>query len=44
MKRTRDVCSILTKLQVEERARDLAMFDLAIDSELRGCDVVCLKA
>ena len=42
-KRTKDVCSILTKLQVEERARDLAMFDLAIDSELRGCDVVRLK-
>ena len=28
---------------MEERARDLAMFDLAIDSELRSCDVVRLK-
>jgi integrase len=34
---------IRTKLQVEGRARDLAMFNLAIDSKLRGCDVVALK-
>jgi integrase len=25
------------------RARDLAMFNLAIDSKLRGCDVVALR-
>jgi integrase len=25
------------------RARDLAMFDLAIDSKLRGCDLVVLN-
>jgi integrase len=41
--RTKDVCSIRTKLQVEKRTRDLAMFNLAIDSKLRGCDVVSLK-
>jgi integrase len=28
---------------VEGRTRDLAMFNLAIDSKLRGCDVVALK-
>jgi integrase len=28
---------------VEGRARDLALFNLAIDSKLRGCDVVALK-
>jgi integrase len=28
---------------VEGRNRDLAMFNLAIDSKLRGCDVVALK-
>jgi hypothetical protein len=33
------VWSIPTKLQVEGRTRDLAMFNLAIDSKLRGCDV-----
>jgi integrase len=28
---------------IERRTRDLAMCDLAIDSKLRGCDVVALK-
>jgi integrase len=37
------VWSIRTKLQVEGRIRELAMFNLAIDSKLRGCDVVALK-
>jgi len=41
--RTKHVWSIRSKLQVESRRRDLAMFNLAIDSKLRGCDVVCLK-
>jgi integrase len=30
-------------LQIERRTRDLALFNLAIDSKLRGCDVVALK-
>ena len=34
---------IRTKLHIEGRSRDLAMFNLAIDSKLRGCDVVALK-
>ena len=34
---------IRTKLQIEGRARDLAMFSLAIDSKLRGCDVVAIR-
>src|SRR5947207_317678 len=41
--RPKHVWSIRTKLQVEGRTRDLAMFNLAIDSKLRGCDVVALK-
>ena len=41
--RAKHVWSIRTKLQVEGRIRDLAMFNLAIDSKLRGCDVVALK-
>ena len=41
--RPKHVCSIRTKLQVEERIRDLALFNVAIDSKLRGCDVVALK-
>src|SRR6267378_8513642 len=40
---TKHVWSIRTKLQIEGRARDLAMFNLAIDSKLRGCDVVAIK-
>src|ERR1700738_2152396 len=41
--RPKHVWSIRTKLQIEGRIRDLAMFNLAIDSKLRGCDVVGLK-
>jgi integrase len=37
------VWGIRTKLQIERRTRDLALFNLAIDSKLRGCDVVALK-
>jgi integrase len=37
------VWSIRTKLQVEGELRDLALFNLAIDSKLRGCDVIGLK-
>ena len=41
--RPKHVWSIRTKLQIEGRARDLAMFNLAIDSKLRGCDVVAVR-
>ena len=41
--RPKHVWSIRTKLQIEGRIRDLAMFNLAIDSKLRGCDVVAIK-
>ncbi len=41
--RPKHVWSIRTKLQIEGRTRDLAMFNLAIDSKLRGCDVAALK-
>ncbi len=40
---SKHVWSIRTKLQMEGKKRDLAMFNLAIDSKLRGCDVVCVK-
>jgi hypothetical protein len=39
----KDVWTIRVHLQLEERRRDLAMFNLAIDSKLRGCDLVRLK-
>jgi integrase len=41
--RPKHVWSIRTRLQMEGRTRDLAMFNLAIDSKLRGCDVVALR-
>src|SRR5690348_8593341 len=41
--RPKHVWSIRTKLSMEGRVRDLAMFNLAIDSKLRGCDVVALR-
>jgi len=34
---------IHAKLQLERRTRDLALFNLAIDSKLRGCDLVALR-
>jgi integrase len=41
--RPKHVWAIRTRLLLEGRIRDLAMFNLAIDSKLRGCDVVALK-
>lgn len=41
--RPKHVWAIRSKLQLERRARDLAMFNLAIDSKLRACDVVGLR-
>ena len=37
------VWSIRTKLQMKGRKRDLPLFNLAIDSKLRGCDVIAIK-
>src|SRR5713226_1183416 len=39
----KDVWAIRVRLQLEHRARDLALFNLAIDSKLRGCDLVRLQ-
>jgi hypothetical protein len=37
------VWSVRVQLKREGRTRDLALFDLAIDSKLRGCDLVQLR-
>lgn len=37
------IWGIRTRLQFAGRARDLAMFNLALDSKLRGCDLVKLR-
>jgi len=39
----KQVWAIRLHLQREHRVRDLAMFDLAVDSKLRGCDLVKLR-
>ncbi|WP_294542191.1 tyrosine-type recombinase/integrase [uncultured Rhodoblastus sp.] len=39
----KEVWNIRARLQIDARRRDLAMFNLAIDSKLRGCDLVRLK-
>ena len=36
----KEVWAIRVRLQLAQRSRDLALFNLAIDSKLRGCDVV----
>ena len=40
--RPKHVWSIRTRLQLETKKRDLAMFNLGIDSKLRGCDVIAV--
>src|SRR5437764_1276551 len=37
------IWAIRTRLQHEGRTRDLAMFNVAINSKLRGCDLVRLR-
>ncbi len=37
--RLRDIWAIRVRLQIAERTRDLALFDLAIGSKLRACDL-----
>ena len=43
LKRT-EIWAIRVHLQLAHRVRDLALFNLAIDSKLRGCDLVRLRA
>jgi len=39
----KEIWAIRTRLQMEHQTRELAMFNLAIDSKLRGCDLVNLR-
>ena len=41
--RPKHVWAIRTKLQIDRQVRDSALFNLAIDSKLRGCDLVAIK-
>ena len=39
----REIWAIRIRLQLEKETRELAMFNLAVDSKLRSCDLVKLK-
>jgi len=39
----RQVWSIRVRLEMAGNARDLALFNMALDSKLRGCDLVGLR-
>lgn len=38
----KDIWSIRVRLEIAESTRNLALFDLALDSKLRGCDLVSI--
>jgi len=39
----KDIWALRVRLQMEDRVRELALFNLGIDSKLRGCDLVALR-
>ena len=39
----KEVWSLRVRLQLADKRRDLALFNLALDSKLRGCDLVSLR-
>ena len=41
--RQREIWAIRIRLQLAERTRELALFNLAVDSKLRSCDLVRLR-
>ena len=41
--RISEICAIRVRLEIYERVQDLELFNLAIDSKLRGRDLVQLR-
>ncbi len=41
--KVKDIWALRVRLQMEGRVRELALFNLGIDSKLRGCDLLNLK-
>ena len=39
----KDIWALRVRFQMEHRVRELALFNLGIDSKLRGCDLVALR-
>jgi len=40
----KDIWALRVRLRMENRVRELALFNLGIDSKLRGCDLVKLRS
>ena len=41
--RLKEIWAIRIRLQLAERVRELALFNLAVDSKLRSCDLLKLR-
>jgi hypothetical protein len=41
--KVKDIWALRVRLQMENRVRELALFNLGIDCKLRGCDLVSLR-
>ena len=41
--KVKDIWALRVRLQMDSRIRELALFNLGIDSKLRGCDLVALR-
>jgi integrase len=41
--RPKEVWGMRTRLEIASNLRELALFNLAIDSKLRACDLTCIK-
>jgi hypothetical protein len=39
----KEIWAIRIRLQIDENYRDIALFNLAIDSKLRGCDLAKIR-
>ena len=39
----KEIWAIRVRLQLQHRVRELAMFDLGLDSKLRACDLVKMR-
>jgi len=41
--KVKDIWAIRVRLELQQRRRELALFNLGLDSKLRGCDSVKLR-
>ena len=41
--KVKDIWAIRVRLELQQRRRELALFNLGLDSKLRGCDLVKLR-